>query len=200
MAVLRNLKKEQYNIKCLLETVLSGATWPAERISQSYPDVSPICCRCGEEPEDALHRYWTCKANHTIEDDKVQSTQDLVASAVAKCKEYPCLWSRGLLPAGFINIPPEADPVQTLDITYVNPEQACFGSGTYYGDASGGTHTRYPDIRRVGCAFAGIDHSGVLIFAAHFPLPGDVQTVSRGVPFALIALVRRAEQFTDMNS
>ena len=50
----------------------------------------------------------------------------------------------------------------------------------------------------LGLAFASIDHSGVLIFAAHFPLPGDVQTVSRGEFLALMALIPRGEQFADI--
>ena len=71
-------------------------------------------------------------------------------------------------------------------------------SGTYYGDASGGEHTRYPDIRRVGVSFVQVSESGDLIFAAHFPLAGEIQTVARGELTAVVELVRLAQHNSDI--
>ena len=186
---LRNIKKENSNIKAILETLLAGAIWPAMRINEAYPEYSTLCIRCGQ-PEDALHCFWTCPANCNIEDDEVRKTQHLVVVAQEKSNDFPALWLRGLLPASFIDIPPEASPTQQLNITYVNPIEATFESGIYYGDASGGDFTEYPDIRRVGVSFVKVGDNGDLIFAAHFPLPGEIQTVARGELYALLALIR----------
>ena len=199
MAWLRNLKSHHYNSKCLLETILSGATWPADRIHNAYPEHSPLCPRCGLEPEDALHCFWTCQENANIDEHVVKKTQHLIQTAKTSSNEHPCLWLRGLLPANLINIPPDAEPLSSLDITYINPENVSFDSGTYYGDASGGEYTVYADIRRVGCAFARTTSSGELIYAAHYPLPGEVQTVARGELLALVVLLRFAAPLAEID-
>ena len=100
---------------------------------------------------------------------------------------------RGILPKGFISIPPEASPVYESNITYIKPLDFHVSSGTYYGDASGGDHTAYPDIRRVGVSFVKVDSTGHVLFGAKFPLIGDIQTVSRGELTALVELVKHAE-------
>ena len=74
----------------------------------------------------------------------------------------------------------------------INPDVFSVDSGTYYGDASGGEYSSYPEVRRVGCGFAFIDEEGELLFGAHFPLPGAVQTVPRGGLFTLVQLMRQA--------
>jgi hypothetical protein len=200
MANLRCLTDKQYDIKCILETIMSAATWPAERINNAFP-AYPCCCpRCGGEIEDALHCFWTCPANNNILEDSVQNTQHLIPAAVAKCKDAPCLWLRGLLPSSYISIPPEDEPCVHSSISWINitVNNVCIGSGTYYGDASGGEFTRYPDIRRVGVAFAQVSASGSLIFAAHFPLSGEFQTVARGELTAVVELIRLAQHGTDI--
>ena len=63
------------------------------------------------------------------------------------------MWLRGILPNNLIVIPPEDMPPVQSNIAYINPLEFEIKSGTYYGDASGGEHTRYPDIRRVGVSF-----------------------------------------------
>ena len=102
------------------------------------------------------------------------------------------------MPAGFINIPPENSPIDETSYTYINPDEFSVVSGVYYGDASGGTHTKYPDIRRVGCAFIAIDSKDQLRFGAHFPLPGEHQTVARGELFALVCLLKHAKNLSDI--
>ena len=73
-----------------------------------------------------------------------------------------------------------------------------YTSGVYYGDASGGEYTKYPEIRRVGCAFAKIDDLGSLTFAASFPLPGEIQTVSRGELFSLVEFMKHVEPMSEI--
>lgn len=112
--------------------------------------------------------------------------------------DQPCLWFRGILPSSLINIPPEEAPVTQSNITYVNPVGFEISSGTYYGDASGSDNTEYPDIRRVGCAFAKLTEQDELAFAAHFPLPGEIQTVARGELYALVELIKHAKPMSDI--
>jgi hypothetical protein len=152
MANLRGLTDKQYDIKCILETIMSAATWPAERVNNAFPAVPCCCTRCGADIEDALHCFWTCPANSNLIEDSVQDTQYLIGAAVAKCRDAPCLWLRGLLPSTYICIPPEDEPCNHSSLTWINavpgvsrlpgppgPENnVCINSGTYYGDASGG--------------------------------------------------------------
>ena len=60
-------------------------------------------------------------------------------------------------------------------------------------NALGGEFTAFPGLRRVGCAFACIDAEGSLCIAAHFPLPGSVQTVPRGGLPTLLELVNQVK-------
>ena len=120
-------------------------------------------------PETDLHCYYGCQTKANIEDDAVVDTQNLCSRAIAQQDTFPCLWLRGILPAGHIVVPPEAEPPLDDVVTYIHEENVYIASGIFFGDASGGEHTRYPEIRRVGCAFASIDGTGQLMFAAHFP-------------------------------
>ncbi len=193
-AVLRNLKMNNYNVKCLLETIISAATWPAQRIHDINPEYSNLCPRCKGQPETALHCLWTCPSNAFIEDEAVRITQDLVPTATTQSEVLPCLWLRGIMPSEFLVIPPEAQPVSISIVTWTVGCSELVTSGTYYGDASGGAHTKYPEIRRVGCAFASVNDRGETICAAHFPLPGDAQTVARGELYSLVILIRQVSK------
>jgi hypothetical protein len=140
-----------------------------------------------------LHCYWTCPASCNREDEAVASTQHLVQAASSKSADQPCLWLRGILLQDSIVVPREAMPASTTNMNFINPEQFGVTSGLYFGDASGGEHTRYPDIRRVGCAFVKMGIAEEVLVGAHFPLKGDVQTVSCGELSALVELVRHAQ-------
>ncbi len=110
MNVTRGLSPTSYPYKCALETILAAATWPAERIHEIHPDVDPICPRCGQAVESALHCFWTCPCNAQSEDDEVASTQALIPAAIAKAEDLPCLWLRGILPAKLTDCPPPTPP------------------------------------------------------------------------------------------
>ena len=197
--VLRNFKEQDYKHKCLLENIIAAATWPAKRINDVNGEFPASCTRCGELIDDALHCYWTCPANKNIDNIDIENSNYLVPIAEQKAIDYPCLWLRGILPDGFINIPPDNAPVEQTTYTYIEPENFCISSGTYYGDASGGEHTKYPDIRRVGCAFIALDSSDQLRCGAHFPLPGEIQTVARGELYALVCLLKHADQLAEID-
>jgi len=73
-----------------------------------------------------------------------------------------------------------------------------WSSRTYYGDASGGEHTSYNEIRRCGCAVVAVHPDGSLHFGASFSLPGIVQTVARAELFALVFLISQADPLTEV--
>jgi hypothetical protein len=199
MNVLRAFTKKQYTRKCALGTVVAGATWAAKRIHGINGSVSPLCTRCGlGVEEDDLHQFWCCPANHDIDDVAVSSTRVLEQAALLQAGRFPCLWLRGILPASFTSIDPQFAPIEGLEVTYASPDKAAFGSGTYYGDASGGLHTSHTAIRRCGAGLAAIDEQGQLVYGASFNLPGAVQTVPRGEIFALVLLVRLALEHSNI--
>ena len=65
-------------------------------------------------------------------------------------------------------------PSDTCNVTWVpgnmTSQNITIDSGSYCGDASGGDNNEFPEIRRVGCAFAQMNDESELNFAAHFPL------------------------------
>ena len=196
-ALLRKFKHKDHAYTSLLETIISGATWPASRINEIQLEFSPKCPRCGAETEDAFHCYWDCPANDNIQDTRVADTQYLCKAAKFNVQNEPCLWLRGILPDNHISIPPEEEPIEETTLTKINSFDT-IESGIYYGDASGGTYTKYPEIRRVGCSFVKCDSEGNLLYGCHFPLPGDIQTVARGELFAVVELVRFAEPMSEL--
>jgi len=183
-------KPAQFQTKCAVETVLSAGAWPAERVHSIHPSFPSTCNRCGHSNETALHTYWECPANSNIEHDAVINTQYLCERAIQRSHELPCLWLRGLLPSHLTVVDPIHDPTDELNLIYIQPLDVIWVSGTYYGDASGGEHTQYPKLRRVGVGLAKLNSDRSLCFGIRSNLPGLVQTVSRGELFALVILLR----------
>ena len=191
MALMRSLSN-YYSYKCALESILSAATWPNQRVHECYPHVSSICSRCGSAPDTSLHCFWQCPENKNIDDEDVSRTQVLIPAAESGSLTHPCLWLRGILPSSFTKVESVPSNESNLQIIKDTSPQTVWASGTYYGDASGGEFTAYTCIRRVGCGLAAIDASGNLLFGAKSNLPGLVQTVPRGEIYALFMLVNLA--------
>ena len=71
-----------YPQMCALETILTASFWRNLRVHQFRPDVCKFCDRCGgNEFDTALHCFWSCTANASIEDEAVAKTQSLVVDA-----------------------------------------------------------------------------------------------------------------------
>ena len=98
--------------------------------------------RCGAEVETSLHTFWTCPANNNLTEEEVTSTQGLIPAAERQANIMPCFWLRGLMPDHMSYI--EDEPTTQLIVTYDGPGQPSWGSGTYYGDGSGGEFTSHP--------------------------------------------------------
>jgi len=109
--------------------------------------------------------------------------------AVSKADDMPCLWLRGILPQSLMAIDEAHLPTNHIVAKYTNEPDGQWQSGTYYGDASGGEFTEYPELRRCGCGVAFVLDDGSLSYGASFNLPGQVQTVARGELYALVFLV-----------
>ncbi len=92
-------------------------------------------------------------------------------------------------------VPTESEPPDSTDLTFDNRtgEDIVWGSGTYYGDASGGMYTSVPSLRRVGVGVGCVSELGTLRFGVNTRLPGPLQTVPRGELFAILTLANLAE-------
>ena len=195
---LKDNKPHHYQLKCSIESVLAASTWPAARVNEIHNSFPSVCPRCDICEETALHAFWQCQANANIDEESVSSSQCLCERATVDSLDIPCLWLRGILPDHLTNIDASHRPPDELHAHFINPESCVWSSGVYYGDASGGEHTSFPKLRRVGCGIASIDEHGALSFGAHCNLPGQVQTVSRGELFALVLLVRWMAPLSDV--
>ena len=114
LSVPRGLK--EYQLKCILESVMAACMWPNARINAIYPEVSDLCPRCGQCAETSLHTYWQCPGNAEILDSAVQDTQSLCQAAVNGANDEPCMWLRGLLPSHYTHIDPHYLPSEDLDL------------------------------------------------------------------------------------
>ena len=189
---------ELYALKSAIETVMCGATWPNERVASCHPEVDPICCRCGKARDTSLHSFWLCPANATIEDAAVVESQYLIPAAQNKSAEYPCLWLRGILPENFTRFSDDDSPRLDVITHQTNPMNESWNSGVYYGDASGGRFSSFPQLRRIGCGLVQVDVAGSLIWGRRFNLPGPVQTVPRGELFVLLYLLEKVEALSNI--
>jgi len=199
---IRNIKTKtivNYQYKAALETIMSACSWPASRIKTLNPLYDDLCPRCGIAVETDFHAFWECRCNSDIDHEYVSKTQNLLEQARSNHEQYPAMWLRGILPRGFTDVPqPHNVPTSELNQQFINPESQPWDSGTYYGDASGGKHTAFKDIRRVGVAVVKCDQPGCTSFGISSNLPGPVQSVGRGGLFALLLLVRHLDHKTQV--
>ena len=190
-----------YPLKAAIETIVSAATWPAQRIHDISPSFSALCPRCEEEVESDLHWGWTCRCNADIEADEVQDTQNLIVRATAEATDVPCLWLRGILPSRRSSLKEEHQPPDTELLRFRNnlSHDIVWGSGTYYGDASGGVYTDVPVLRSVGFGVVRLNEDMSLAVAVNTRLPGSIQTVPRGELYALVLLSILAEEYATID-
>ena len=165
------------------------------RVSQIDPLVCNIFSRCDTGAvETSLHTFWECPANDLIEDSSVTSTKYLERAAFANAAEQPCFWLRGLLPESLLRLDDISPPVEQCTVTLHGPDIPLWNSGTYYGDGSGGQYTSHPSIRRCGVGLVAVNNLGDLSYGLSANLPGPIQTVPRSEYFALLSLVRLAQE------
>ena len=97
------------------------------------------------------------------------------------------MWLRGICPKHLTDIPEEHHPTLEYKFQYIAyntpTNNITVGSGTYYGDASGGRFSSYPPLIRcgVGVVKVGFDSNGNIYreWGVMMNLPGLVQTVPR---------------------
>ena len=145
LSLIRSFNKpDHFAFKCTLETILTGALWTAFRFYESNPEHNPLCPRCNQSIEDTLHLQWTCPCNLTIDSENIKNTQKYQEEAQTASTTEPCLWLRGILPQHYTEIKPEHLPTHELIVHSINQEEINYGSGTFYGDASGGKFAKHP--------------------------------------------------------
>eukprot|EP00973_Karenia_brevis_P095528 12427795-Karenia_brevis.AAC.1 len=63
------LRNGQYAEAGTLRMIAAGGVWTKARLQREFAEDAYdregrddiICTRCGQEPDDDLHRFWTCK-------------------------------------------------------------------------------------------------------------------------------------------
>ena len=120
-----------------LHAIATAATWPMERRFEAGLVTSPICPRCNAAVEDDFHCYWGCAANRDIQSDDVAHTQCLAERAERGRTSWPCFWTRGIVPAAWVEVPEMKDEDQTQD-EWETSDNLAWGPVFYYTDGSGG--------------------------------------------------------------
>lgn len=101
-----------------LRCVCDGAMLTQARRYKLGLSRSPLCLRCGQAPETALHTFYQCPANSAIGDPVMQDTAGLCDLAVSATNRS--LYVRGLVPSSLMAVdppPPRADTVWTLKVS-----------------------------------------------------------------------------------
>ena len=185
--------KSKHALHAALETVISGATWNAVRIaSEGNPEYDKVCPRCGQAEETDFHVFYDCKCNLEIDSEYVTKSQHLIALARTHASSDPAYWYRGIITKNKVTTE-GIGYTDNVKLRYEGVAPDSWGSGTYFGDGSGGVYTKYPTLRRCGVGVAKFNLTNeTLEFGAFSPLPGVVQTVARAEAFALHLLCKHA--------
>ncbi len=65
---------------------------------------STPCLMCGQLDTDDLHTCWICPSLEAAEEEDIKDTQYHVQAAKEGSVEFPCLWLRGCLPLGMVEV------------------------------------------------------------------------------------------------
>lgn len=204
MNLLNKFRKEQiYDKAAALETIMCAACWPPQRKYDHGMITSGenVCHHCQVSGCDDFHQFWECPSLESSVWPEISNTQHLIPAARAGVADYPCLWVRGLLPAGLcrdneppIPPPPSVEKVFIYDPRNETPDHLQWPQGLYGTDASGGAWGSFNELRRCGVGVsrvATLDPPFSVRWAAHCPLIGEVQTVPRAELFAIYLVVSR---------
>ena len=154
--------------------IICGDCWPARRVSDWTPSVSPSCIRCCQENEDALHYRWVCKTKTDAGDPAIDSAQDLASSC-------PTFSLRDMLPLGRITPSDRCLPSEEISpfLLFGFPPCNQWPAGEYCEEASGGEHIEYLPLRRCGVGMACLDPRDLVLntvlASAVINSPGRVQ-------------------------
>ena len=170
----------------MLETIMASGCWPEARRHECSLVPTSKCNRCGVENADMCHCLWQCKANEEISDPAVKSTQNLRRRAEEGCKEHPCFWLRGIVPAAWANV---ASPYP-LEEEWEFDGAHRWDREIYWSDASGGVYSSYPTLRRCGVGIAYVDNDGEYVGGEFGVLPGKRHTAPRAELFAIYVIIR----------
>ena len=180
----------------MLETSLSAACWPAERLHRHGYRESDLCGRCQLHSETLLHRYWCCPCNQHVEHASVAATAHLAQRAIAESSECPAFWLRGIPPTAAY---PDLEPPDTVSCSVHGRFDALPAGVVFATDGSGGANTSDARLRRCGWSVCALSLAPCpdILAAAWGPLPGR-QTVPRAELYALCVLLalRPAEALT----
>ena len=201
-------KKERFAEAETLSAVATAKNWTNHRCSTAGYNVAPTCPRCGQQPEDELHRLWTCPCLTVPDEDDQQhmptaiaATQNVIPQAVSEAERWPCFWLRGLLPNEWLHVtaPEEGLSIKAFgEFTDIDIKEGIdidalpYSRYKWYSDGSGGKHGSHPLLRRVGWALVAMEQTGPqtwrLVGGWMGNVPGDKQTIPRAELIPVIFL------------
>eukprot|EP00973_Karenia_brevis_P066177 9197701-Karenia_brevis.AAC.1 len=195
----------------VLRMIAAGGVWTKARLYAEQDELGQpeqatdiMCERCHAEPDNDLHRFWTCKeimkctAVEGLSEKEaerarraIQVSQHLIEDAVKGCDMgQRCFWLRGIIPACWTSAKCEheeqmwfygearPDTKATVEEAYVD------GSGT----------TSDPRLRRTGFAACWLDRQHTQVLGA---ILGNTPPDDQTVPYAeLLAIVVILEHTT----
>ena len=197
-SLIRKLKSKavgQIPKSLALETIMCGCCWSPARTLAAYPNATIAPCACGEPVPDEYHQYWGCSLLANAVDLDITSSNKHTSLCNTEYTAYPCLWLRGLLPNSMLVT--DSIPLAQFPLFIIGPSPPAaegWPGGCYGTDASGGTHSSVPQLRRVGIGLCklGTVFPHPFIFGAWSALCGDIQTIPRGELFCFVVLLRNA--------
>ena len=101
---------------------------------------------------DELHVFWECEKIHQCGLQEATASQDLCGEAKLRVVDYPCLWLRGLLPHGLLDVGTTPDSLPLFAVGH--PPNHFADGGLCYTDGSGGEYGSTPSLFRCGIGVA----------------------------------------------
>ena len=195
-ALIRELRRSNSAKAAALETILAACCWASHRVKVTLQADVEKCPFCGCEDPDDLHTYWTCPQHLESEDPAISATNKYISDAVTQYQEFPCLWFRGLLPTKCVT--PRVTPLLEHPIICIGLQKPThtWPPGQYGTDASGGSHSSIPSLRRVGIGICSLSPQAPFSFqlGVWTALCGDIQTIPRGELYCFVLLAMHAQQ------
>ena len=90
------IEQERFNEAGILDSMVDGSLWFADRFSATTSDSDSICQRCGALIECAHHAIWLCSDNCNLPTEVKTKTDRYIGRTDP---EITCLWTRGIVPA-----------------------------------------------------------------------------------------------------
>ena len=98
--------RENHAMYGALLSAATGGCWPKAHVARLlHVEQDESCVRCGAVLDDSSHQKWSCPVINAIPHDDVRKSQHLFQRAKCEKNSSPCFWTRGLVPAEWMEVP-----------------------------------------------------------------------------------------------